>query len=216
MGRYIVAVTGASGAIYARTLIAALCRVGHAVDLMVSAAGFAVLAHETDWEDARYAGEHGMASRCRRFFLPEGAPGSLRFHPIHDISGELASGSASVDGMVVIPCTMGRVAAIAGGRSTDLLERCADVTLKEGRRLVVVPRETPLSLIHLRNLTALCEAGAVVLPAMPGFYHGPRCVDDLAAFVAAKVLSRLGLDDAARTLLPPWEGPARRTQGTAL
>lgn len=204
-----VAITGASGAAYARRLVAELCAGGHDVDLTVSAAGFAVLAHELDWEDPRYgAPGTGLATRCARFFRPEGAPGTLRYHSIHDVFGELASGSVHVDGVVVIPCTMGRVAALAAGRAADLLERCADVALKEGRPLIVVPRETPLSLVHLRNLTALCEAGAVVLPAMPGFYHRPRGTDDLVGFVVAKVLARLGLRVLAEALLPPWTGTA--------
>ena len=217
MGRYVVAITGASGAAYARRLIAALCAGGHDVDLLVTAAGFTVLSHELDWDDPRYTGgregaargepggrppaDGGLAARCARFFRPEGAPGLLRFHPIHDMMDDLASGSVEIDGMVVIPCTMGRVAALASGRSADLLERSADCTLKEGRRLIIVPRETPFSLIHLRNLTALCEAGAVVMPAMPGFYHHPRSVEDMVDFLAGKVLARLGLP---QTLLPPW------------
>ncbi len=203
MGRYVVAVTGASGAAYARRLVGVLAGAAHNVELLVTAAGFAVLAHELDWDDVRYAGEGGLAGRCARFFRPAGAPGDVRFHPIHDVLDGLASGSEPTDGMVVVPCTMGRVSAIAGGRSSDLLERAADVTLKEGRPLVLVPRETPLSLIHLRNLTALAEAGAVVLPAMPGFYHRPESLSDLVDFVVAKVLSRLGLPEAA-ALLRPW------------
>jgi 4-hydroxy-3-polyprenylbenzoate decarboxylase len=203
LGRYVVAVTGASGAAYARRLVGALCTAGHDVELMVTAAGFAVLAHELDWDDPRYGTEGGVAGRCARFFRPAGAPGAVRFHPLHDVMDELASGSVRTDGMVIMPCTMGRVAAIAAGRSADLLERCADVMLKEGRPLIVVPRETPLSLVHLRNLLALAEAGAVVLPAMPGFYHRPRTVDDLVDFVVGKVLARLGLE---QTLLPPWTG----------
>ncbi len=202
MGRYVVAVTGASGAAYARRLIGLLCSGGHDVELMVTSAGFAVLAHELDWDDARYGSEGGLGARCARFFRPEGTSGALRYHPIHDVMDDLASGSVRIDGMVVIPCTMGRVSAIAAGRSADLLERCADVTLKEGRRLIVVPRETPLSLIHLRNLTALCEAGAVVLPAMPGFYHGPLQVGDLVDFIVGKVLDRLGLP---QELLKSWD-----------
>ena len=202
MGRFVVAVTGASGAAYARRLVGSLCAAGHDVDLIVTAAGFAVLAHELDWEDARYGSEGGLGARCARFFRPEGASGALRYHPIHDAMDDLASGSVRIDGMVVIPCTMGRVSAIAAGRSADLLERCADVTLKEGRRLILVPRETPLSLIHLRNLTALSEAGAVVLPAMPGFYHRPQRIEDLVDFIAGKVLDRLGLPQA---LLRPWD-----------
>lgn len=201
MGRYVVAITGASGAAYARRLIAALCVGGHDVDLLVTAAGFQVLHHELDWDEPRYRGDGGLGARCERFFRPEGAPGGLRLHSIHDIQDELASGTAGIEGMVVIPCTMGRVAALASGRSADLLERCADCLLKEGRTLIVVPRETPLSLIHLRNLVALHEAGAVVLPAMPGFYHHPQSVADIVDFVAGKVLARLGLPQG---LLPPW------------
>lgn len=210
MGRYVVGITGASGAAYARRLVAALCNGGHVVDLLVTAAGFTVLAHELDWNDPRYAvagegtrrGEGELGARCARFFLPEGAAGTLRFHPLHDLMDDLASGSVPIDGMVVIPCTMGRVAALASGRSTDLLERAADCALKEGRPLIVVPRETPLSLIHLRNLTALAEAGAVVLPAMPGFYHHPRDVGEVVDFLVGKVLARLGLP---QDLLLPWD-----------
>lgn len=209
MGRYVVAVTGASGAAYARRLVQVLCAAGHDVDLIVSAAGFTVLSHELDWDDPRYApeatapGGSALARRCELFFRPAGATGAVRFHPIHDIADPLASGSVEIDAMVVVPCSMGRVAALASGRSADLLERAADCALKEGRRLVVVPRETPFSLIHLRNLTALCEAGAVVLPAMPGFYHHPRSLEDIVDFLVGKVLGRLGLP---QTLLPPWTG----------
>jgi 4-hydroxy-3-polyprenylbenzoate decarboxylase len=211
VGRYVVGVTGASGALYARRLVATLVRGGHRVDLVVSAAGFRVLAHELDWDDPRYEGPGGLEARCRRFFLaPEGDAGPaaerLRLHPIRDVAGPLASGSTPTDGMVVVPCTMGRIGAFASGRSQDLLDRCADVALKEGRPLVLVPRETPLSLVHLRNLTALAEAGAVILPAMPGFYHHPRTVQDVADFVVAKVLARLGLTELAQALLPPWPG----------
>src|SRR5690606_31877306 len=105
-----------------------------------------------------------------------------------------ASGSAAIDGVVVCPCSMGTLARIAHGFSTNLIERAADVALKEGRRLVVVPRETPLSIVHLRNMLLLAEAGAVVLPAMPGFYHRPQSVDELVDFVVARVLDRLGVE----------------------
>ena len=204
MGRYVVGITGASGAAYGRRLVGALSRAGHRVELLVTAAGFTVLAQELDWDSPAYAGEGGLAARCARFFRPPGAPGEVRLHAIHDVLDELGSGSQATDGMVVVPCTMGRVSAFAVGRSQDLLDRAVDVTLKEGRTLIVVPRETPLSIIHLRNLTALAEAGAVVLPAMPGFYHRPTGLDDLVDFVVARILARLGL---SQDLVAPWQRP---------
>ena len=204
MGRYVVGMTGASGAAYGRRLIEVLVRAGHRVELLVTAAGFTVLGHELDWEDPRYGTEGGLAARCARFFRPDGAPGEVRLHPIGDVLDELGSGSQPTDGTVVVPCTMGRVSAFAGGRSQDLLDRVVDVTLKEGRPLIVVPRETPLSLIHLRNLTGLAEAGAVILPAMPGFYHHPEGIADIVDFVVARILARLGLP---QDLQPPWQRP---------
>lgn len=204
MGRYVVGITGASGAAYGRRLVEVLALAGHRVELLITAAGFTVLGHELDWEDRRYSGEGGLPARCARFFCPEGAPGEVRLHAIGDVLDELGSGSQPTDGTVVVPCTMGRVSAFATGRSQDLLDRAVDVTLKEGRALIVVPRETPLSLIHLRNLTALAEAGAVVLPAMPGFYHQPQSVPDLVDFLVARILARLGLPQG---LLPPWQRP---------
>ncbi len=204
MGRYIVAITGASGVAYARRLVGVLTRGGHHVDLLITAAGFQVLAHETEWASMeRHApGGKGLAARCRTFFQPEDAQGEVVFHPLHDLADDLASGSVGMKAMIVIPCTMGRVSSFATGRSVDLLDRAADVALKEGRPLVVVPREAPFSLIHLRNLTALAEAGAIILPASPGFYHNPRSVEDLVDFIVAKVLDRLGI---AQDLVASWD-----------
>lgn len=204
MGRYVVGMTGASGAAYGRRLIEVLARSGHQVELLVTAAGFTVLAHELDWEDSRYGAEGGLSARCARFFRPEGAAGEVRLHAIGDVLDELGSGSGVTDGTIVVPCTMGRIAAFASGRSQDLLDRAVDVTIKEGRPLILVPRETPLSLIHLRNLTALAEAGAVILPAMPGFYHAPEGIPDLVDFVVARILARLGLP---QDLQAPWQRP---------
>src|SRR6266705_2439591 len=126
-----------------------------------------------------------------------GETASREFRP------EPASGSAKTAGMVICPCSMGTVAAIAHGTSRSLIERAADVVLKERRRLILVPRETPLSLVHLRNLTLATEAGAVVLPAAPGFYHKPQQVRDLVDFVVQRVLDHLGLDI---NLVKRWEG----------
>lgn len=114
-----------------------------------------------------------------------------------------ASGSAPSAGMVICPCSMGTVAAIAGGTSRSLIERAADVALKERRKLILVPRETPFSLIHLRNLTAVTEAGAVVVPAAPGFYHKPTRVEQLVDFVVQRVLDQMGVD---LQVAPRWKG----------
>src|SRR2546428_211901 len=128
---------------------------------------------------------------------------SVRVFDDTDRGAEPASGSAKTAGMVICPCSMGTVAAIAHGTSRSLIERAADVVLKERRRLILVPRETPLSLVHLRNLTLATEAGAVVLPAAPGFYHRPQLVRDLVDFVVQRVLDHLGLDI---NLVKRWEG----------
>ncbi len=130
---------------------------------------------------------------------------SVRVFDDKDRGAEPASGSAPSAGMVICPCSMGTVAAIAHGTSRSLIERAADVVLKERRKLILVPRETPLSLVHLRNLTLAAEAGAVVLPAAPGFYHQPRTVAELVDFVVQRVLDHLGLEF---TLVKRWSGSA--------
>jgi 4-hydroxy-3-polyprenylbenzoate decarboxylase len=171
----IVAVTGASGSIYARQTLegmlaaAAVERIG----LVVSRRGAEVAA----WEGVT---------------LPSGAPRVECFEP-DDMFASPASGSASWDAMVIVPCSMGCVGRIASGVSSDLIARAADVMLKEGRPLVVVPRETPLNLIHLRNLTTLAQAGAVILPASPSFYSHPATIEAVCTTVTDRILSRLGL-----------------------
>jgi len=197
--RLVIAVTGASGALYAVRLLKAGLELGLELDLVVSDYGKRLLIEEcglnlkTDsvesWLDARY----GERQR----------PGSLRQHPPHDLGDVLASGSQHRDAMVVIPCSMKTLSAIAHGAATNLIERAADVTLKECRPLVLVPRECPLSLIHLENLAAAARAGARIVPAMPAFYFKPRSLEDLADFIAGRVLSLLGVEHA---LYPPWAG----------
>ena len=135
--------------------------------------------------------EHGWSVERREETLRKALKADsvrLHYHPIRDIGAPIASGSFPCDAMVVIPCSMGTLAKIAQGISSNLLERTADVMLKEGRPLIVVPRETPLNLIHLENMTKLARCGATVLPAMPAFYHGPRDLEDMVRFVAGKVL----------------------------
>jgi 4-hydroxy-3-polyprenylbenzoate decarboxylase len=129
--------------------------------------------------------------------------GKLRCHPWGDVGANMASGSFRTLGMLIVPCSMSTVAKIATGLSSDLLERAADVQIKEGRKLVIVPRETPFSLIHLRNLTALAETGVRVVPAIPAWYHNPQTVEDLVDFVVARALDQFGLDCVP---LRRWQG----------
>lgn len=197
MGRFAVGLTGASGAAYGRRVVQALLSAGHRVDLLVSEAGGQVLEYELGFRDL------ADPRAVEAFFRPPGAPGALHLHDNRHLYAEISSGSAALDGVAVVPCSMDTVSALATGRSENLLERVGDVALKEGRRLVLVPRETPLSRIHLRNLLTLSEAGAVILPAMPGFYHRPRTLGDLVDFVAGKVLNALGLE---QNLFTPWRG----------
>ncbi len=124
-------------------------------------------------------------------------------HSNRDMGATLASGSHRADAMVIVPCSMKTLAAVAHGLSRSLIERAADVMLKERRRLVMVPRETPMSLPELRNMVACAEAGAMILPAMPAFYQQPKTIDDLASFIAGKILNALGFD---QKLFAPWKG----------
>lgn len=179
----VLAITGASGAPYGVRLLEVLARNRVAVWLVVSTHGMRLLRDEcgiASLEELRAATGGDWTSVVA---FPDGDRGALP-----------ASGSQRTGGMVICPCSMGTVAAIAGGASRSLVERAADVTLKERRRLVLVPRETPLSLVHLRNLVAVAEAGAVVLPAAPGFYHRPGAVPELVDFIVQRVLDQLDLD----------------------
>jgi len=160
--------------------------------LLVSAHGWRLLAEECGIKDDRELKKATGGDWAR-----------VRVFDDADRGGEPASGSARTAGMVICPCSMGTVAAIAHGTSRSLIERAADVVLKELRTLVLVPRETPLSLIHLRNLTLVREAGAIVLPAAPGFYHKPQQVRDLVDFVVQRVLDHLGVEVS---LVKRWEG----------
>ncbi len=197
-----LAMTGASGAQYGLRLLECLIRAGGPVHLMVSKPGLLVLAAETD--------EHvpGRPAGIARYFSERygAAPGQLRAYGAEEWTACVASGSGAPPAMVVCPCSMATVSAIATGASRSLIERAADVALKERRKLILVPRETPLSVIHLRNLLAAAEAGAIVLPASPGFYHRPQRIEDLVDHVVARVLDHLGIE---QELAPRWgAGPA--------
>ncbi len=194
-----VGVTGASGAIYAVRTIAALLEAGCHLEIVFSDYGRRLLVDElgpdakvdrfVDWLAERYG------EGVRR--------GSSVIFSNKDMGATIASGSHQCQGMVVVPCSMKTLAGVAHGLSRSLIERAADVMLKERRRLVLVPRETPMSLPELKNLVAAAEAGAMILPAMPGFYQQPKTIDDLASFVAGKILNALGFE---QHLFPPWQG----------
>lgn len=185
----VLAITGASGAPYAVRLLQALVMLRIPTWLIVSGHGWRLLQTESDIANLSALRAHAEAG---------GVAGSfdevVRVFDDTDRGAAPASGSARSSGMVVCPCSMGTVSAIAHGTSRSLVERAADVALKERRKLILVPRETPLSLIHLENLTAVTRAGAVVIPAAPGFYHRPTDIADLVDFIVARILDQLGIE----------------------
>jgi 4-hydroxy-3-polyprenylbenzoate decarboxylase len=192
----VLAVTGASGAPYAVRLLQALVGAGRPVWLIVSSHGLRLLRAETGL---------GSVDALRERVGTAGWDAQVRTFDDGDRGALPASGSVRTAGMVICPCSMGTAAAVAHGTSRSLVERAADVTLKERRRLIVVPRETPLSEIHLENLLRLTRAGTIVLPASPGFYHRPGRVDDLVDFVVARVLDHLDIEHAVGRR---WSGEA--------
>jgi len=195
--RIVVGITGASGGLYAVRLLKAALETRVDVDLIVSDYGRRLLIEECDlnlkstelgpWLDASY----GPADRT----------GRITEHRIQDLGASIASGTQTWDGMAVIPCSMKTLSGIATGSSANLIERAADVSLKERRPLVIVPRETPLNQIQIENLLRVSQAGASVLPAMPAFYNKPRSFEDLADFIAGRVLSLMRIP---HTLFEPW------------
>ena len=176
MKRLIVGITGASGSVYAVRLIDVLREQGIEVHAVITASGQRVLAYECGVT---------MEELSRRVDV---------LYPNDDVGAAIASGSFRMDAMVILPCSMKTAGAIAHGVTDDLLTRAADVTLKEGRRLLLVPRETPMHEIHLENLLRLARAGAVIMPAAPGFYHRPETLDDLVDMMVGKILDRLGIE----------------------
>ena len=197
--RFTVGVTGASGAVYAVRTVAALLSEGVVVELVASDFGRRLLREELGAE----AAVERLASYLANRYGVTPPPGGLLIHSNRDVGASIASGSHPSEAMVIVPCSMKTLAGVAHGLSRNLIERAADVVLKERRRLVVVPRETPLSLPQLRNLVLCAEAGAHVLPAMPAFYQRPRTLDDLADFLAGKILAALGFE---QRIFPPWTG----------
>ncbi len=192
-------VSGASGMIYAVRSIKFLLQNNYNVELVASKSAIMV------WQSENLGNIPANPRQQEQFWREQCQEngGKLRCHQWSDIGANIASGSFRTLGMVVIPCSMSTVAKIAQGLSSDLLERAADVHLKEGRKLIIVPRETPFSLIHLRNLTALAEAGARIVPAIPAWYHQPLTIEDLVDFVIVRVFDQLDID---LDIIKRWEG----------
>ena len=196
----ILGITGASGLIYAVRALKYLLQADYAIELVASKSVYMV------WQAEQSIRLPSDPVHQEQFWRQQAAVvtgGKLTCHPWSDVGATIASGSFRTLGMLVIPCSMSTVAKLATGLSSDLLERAADVQLKEGRKLVVVPRETPFSLIHLRNLTALAEAGARIVPAIPAWYHNPQTIEDLVDFVVARALDQLEIDCIP---LNRWQG----------
>lgn len=195
----VLGISGASGMIYAVRSLKFLLNNNYNVDLVASKAAMMV------WQSENNIAIPSNLRSQEQFWRDqsETKDGRLVCHQWGDVGATIASGSFRTLGMLVIPCSMATVAKIAHGLSSDLLERAADVHLKEGRRLVIVPRETPFSLIHLRNLTTLAEAGARIVPAIPAWYHNPQTIEDLVDFVIARALDQLDID---ADLIQRWQG----------
>lgn len=226
MHNLVVGITGASGSVYAVRLLHVLLGSGHNVHVTISPSAVKVLKHELELDV-------NLDSFAQEQLLPEGAEleddqllesvrpsgssfavssvfsdseisrGQFTYHKYDDLNAAIASGSFLTDGMVICPCSMGTLGAIATGQSTNLIHRAADVHLKERRKLIAVPRETPLGSIQLENMKRLTDAGGVVLPAMPGFYHSPVTIHDLIDFIVARVLDQL---EIKHSLVKRWGG----------
>ncbi len=218
MRSLVVAITGASGSIYAIRLLELLLAARCNVHLTISPSGAEVLKHELDlhvdldnFDDSQLLPDpaalpEGSLLRTKTALIAspsivssvqsesDGTLGGLEYHHYGDFSAGIASGSFKTDGMVICPCSMGTLASISGGHSANLIHRAADVHLKERRKLIVVPRETPLGSIQLDNMKRLADAGAVVLPAMPGFYHGATTIHDLVDFIVGRICDQLDIE----------------------
>ncbi len=199
MRSFAVCFTGGSGVAYGLRLVEVLLRSGAGVHLAATGAALRVLRHETgtplDYE------RPDLAS-----LVPENLRSNLSTHSLEAVEATPASGSAQIEATIICPCSMGTLARVAHGFSSNLVERAADVALKESRPLILVPRETPLSKIHLANMVELANAGATILPAMPGFYHQPKTVADMVDFIVAKILDRLHVQ---HELVKPWRTPGK-------
>jgi len=196
----ILGITGASGLIYAVRALKFLLQADYTVELVASKSVYMV------WQAEQSVRMPPDVTQQEEFWRQQSGVdtgGKLICHAWSNVGATIASGSYRSEGMVIIPCSMSTVGKLAAGLSSDLLERAADVQLKEGRKLVLVPRETPFSLIHLRNLTTLAEAGVRIVPAIPAWYHHPQTIEDLVDFVVARALDQLDIDCVP---LQRWNG----------
>lgn len=192
MRRYVVGISGASGVILAVTLVTELAKLGHHVDVIISPSAKKTLYYELDTKSF-------LAT------IPQHLHKNILLHRITSIESSLSSGSSSVDATIIVPCSVATIAAISCGLADNLLRRVADVALKEKRPLILVPRESPLSTIHLENLLKLAQNGAIILPPMPIWYFKPQTVDDIANDIVGKILATLRLDSP---LIKRWENPS--------
>ncbi len=197
MSTYTVAITGASGAPYAIRLLQALVQGGHSISCSISGEGLSIMGDEAG---LRLKGSETDIQSALASHL-EAKEGLFQYFDEDNLYAPIASGSRKVDAMIVIPCSMKTLSAVAHGYASTLIERAADVTLKEKRKLIIVPRETPLSAVHLQNMLTLAQLGCHIIPAMPAFYHHPKKVSDMVDFVVGRVLDSLGIENE---LSPRW------------
>lgn len=205
----ILGITGASGLIYAVRAIKHLLEADVTIELVASKSTYMV------WQAEQHVRMPLDTVQQEQFWRQQAGvltAGKLRCHPWGDVGATIASGSYRTQGMLIMPCSMSTVGKLAAGLSSDLLERAADVQMKEGKKLVLVPRETPFSLIHLKNLTALAEAGVRIVPAIPAWYHHPQSVEDLVDFVVARALDQFDIDCVP---LKRWAGHLDRSDTEA-
>lgn len=200
MTRWFVGITGASGHAYTEALIRALVACGQDVDVAITEAAAKVMRHELGLDP----GDRGekLGALVPTWLGPDAAQ-RVRVFTTGAVEAPPSSGTSLTGGVILCPCSMGTLARVSVGFSSNLVERAADVALKEGKKLLVVPRETPLSVVHLENMLRIARLGAIVLPAMPGFYHRPKTRDDLVNHVVGKILDRLGIENAVGAR---WKG----------
>lgn len=196
----VVTMAGASGSIYAVRFLKALLSMPGTTYFIASPAAIRIFREEYR---CQVESSEDIIDFIQNLYPSLISQNHIKYRPFRDIGADIASGSNTWDGMVVVPCSMKSIASMAAGLTENLIERCADVTLKERRRLILVPRETPYNRIHLKNMLSLDEAGAVILPASPGYYQMPTTFDDLADFIATRIFRLLDIDKA---LYPAWQG----------